>query len=832
VSTSIPSGARLGRYEVKSQIGAGGMGEVYLALDTELDRIVAVKILPEALASDQQRLQRFVQEAKAASALNHPHILTIYEIGTVGATRFIATEFIDGETLRGRIGIGISLAEILEIAIQAGSALAAAHAAGIIHRDIKPENIMVRRDGYIKLVDFGLAKLTEPEDSTIDREAPTKAMVNTDAGTVMGTVAYMSPEQAKGTSVDARSDLWSLGAVIYEMVAGCVPFAGETPTETISLILQREPPPLSRHSPDVPTELERIVSKTLTKNREERYQTAKDLLIDLRNLKRKLEVDAEIDRTASPDLVVRPSGKSMTGATTSPNQGAAQNTHATFSAEYIVSGIKRHKLAAVVAVILFVGSAVGLSFYLYVRNPKGGTIESIAVLPFEIHSNDADADYISDGITESIINSLTRLPNLRVIPRSMAFRYKGKTADPQKIGDELRVNAVLSGRIVQHGDSLTVSVELDDIRDGKQLWGEQYNRKLADLLAVQKDIASEISQRLRWQVTADQRRKLATGSTENPEAYQLYLKGKYYTSKFTKEGMEKGLQYFNQAIATDPNYALPYAGLAEYYIVAVDWFMSPHDSMPKAREAAMKALAIDDTLADAHHSRGEVAHFYEWDWTTAEIEFKRAIELNPNDFSSHESYSWLLLDTGRPDEAIAEGRRAVQIDPVSPETNTYLGIDLVFARRYDEAIDQLRKTVELDPNYWYAHNVLGRAYEASGKLPEAIAEFKRVLELENKVAENSCNLGHAYALSGQRTEAEKIIAQLKVSSPQTYVPPYNMATIYAGLGDKDQAFAWLNRAYDERSDNLVLFIKVDPQVDNLRSDPRFGELLRRIGLPQ
>ena len=816
------------------------MGEVYLALDTELDRIVAIKVLPEALASDQQRLQRFIQEAKAASALNHPHILTIHEIGATGATRFIATEFIDGETLRGRIGTGMSLAETLEIAIQAGSALAAAHAAGIIHRDIKPENIMVRRDGYIKLVDFGLAKLTEPKVSDIDREAPTKAIVNTDAGTVMGTVTYMSPEQAKGTNVDARSDLWSLGAVIYEMLTGCVPFAGETPTETISLILQREPPPLSRYSSDVPNELERIVSKTLTKNREERYQTAKDLLIDLRNLKRKLEVDAEIDRTASPDLVVPPSGRSATGATTSSPESAAQSTHATFSAEYFVSGLRQHKLAALMAlvVLILVGGAIGVSIYLYARNymyarnTKGGPIESIAVLPFEIHSNDAEANYISDGITESIINSLTRLPNLKVIPRSVAFRYKGKMADPQKIGDELRVHAILFGHMEQRGDNLTISVELDDIRDGKQLWGEQYNRKLADLLTVQKDIANEISQRLRLQLTADERRKLVRGSTENPEAYQLYLKGKYYTSKFTKEGMEKGIQYFNQAIATDPNYALPYAGLAQYYIVAVDWFMSPHDSMPRAREAARKALAIDDTLADAHHSRGEVAHFYEWDWTTAEIEFKRAIELNPNDSGPHESYSWLLLDTGRPDEAIAEGKRAVQIDPVSPEANTYLGIDYVFARRYDEAIDQLRKTVELDRNYWYAHNILGRAYEASGKLPEAIAEFQRALELENSVAENWCNLGHAYAQAGQRSEAEKIIARLKKSSQQNYVPPYNMATIYAGLGDKDKAFDWLNRAYDERSDNLVLFIKVDPQMDNLRSDSRFGELLRRIGLPQ
>jgi len=492
-----------------------------------------------------------------------------------------------------------------------------------------------------------------------------------------------------------------------------------------------------------------------------------------------------------------------------------------------VRGVRRHPvvLAASIAIatILIAGG-------IYLRVRPATTIASVAVLPFENRSQDADSDYMSDGLTESLINSLARLPNLKVLPRSVAFRYKGKGADPQKVGAELGVNVVLSGRIVQRGNSLMISVELDDIRDNKELWGEQYNRKPAELLAVQNEIAAEISQLLRPKLTGEERQKLARGSTQNPEAYQLYLKGRYYTSKFTQEGMDKGLQYFNQAIATDPNYALPYAGLAQYYIVAVDWFMSPHDSMPKAREAAEKALAIDDALADAHQSRGEVAHFYEWDWTRAEMELKRAIELNSNDSSPHESYSWLLLDTGRPDEAIAEGKRAVQIDPVSSETNAYLGIDYLYARRYGEAIDQLRKTIELDRNYWYAHNLLGRTYEASGKLPEAIAEFQRAVELEGGVAENWCNLGHAYALAGKRVEAEKIIARLQELPAHTYVPPYNMATIYAGLGEKDQAFAWLDRAYQERSDNLVLFIKVDPQIDNLRSDPRFANLLGRIRL--
>ena len=407
---TIDSGTKVGRYEVRSHIGAGGMGEVYLALDTELDRTVAIKILPEALATDEQRVQRFVQEAKAASALNHPHILTIYEIGTIGDSRFIATEFIDGDTLRQRIDVGIKLADILEISIQAGSALAAAHAAGIIHRDIKPENIMVRRDGYIKVLDFGLAKLTGPEGSSPDAEAPTRAMVNTGAGTVMGTANYMSPEQAKGVGVDARTDLWSLGAVLYEMIAAHVPFAGETPTETLSLILQKEPPPLTRFAQDVPAELERIVTKALTKDREERYQTAKDLLIDLRNLKRKLEVDAEIDRTVPPEYRGAASGKSTSSGQSPPAAGsgsaAMPGATSTSSAEYLVSGIKQHKLATAVAagLVLIVGVA-GLSLYLRVRSAQGA-IQSVAVMPFVNDTGNADIEYLSDGMTETLIKSL------------------------------------------------------------------------------------------------------------------------------------------------------------------------------------------------------------------------------------------------------------------------------------------------------------------------------------------------------------------------------------------------------------------------------------------
>src|SRR5882724_10986649 len=496
------------------------MGEVYLAVDTELDRSVALKILPQEFASDRQRLQRFIQEAKSVSALNHPHILTIFEIGQADNVRFIATEFIDGETLRQRIrNSALKLSEVLEIAIQTASALESAHSAGIVHRDIKPENIMIRGDGYLKLLDFGLAKLREARGSLTDSEAATRALVNTDAGTVMGTAYYMSPEQAKGISVDARSDVWSIGVVIYEMVTGLMPFAGDTSTETISLILQKEPAPLARFSHDVPAELERIVSKTLTKNREERYQTVKDLLIDLRNLKRKIEVDAEIDRTLSPSLVtaVDDLRATPTALAAAAPTGQASATPVASSAEYIVSGLKRHKLTILIVAVGLALAAVALVFYLSARSTEVA-IDSIAVLPFENRGADPDTEYLSEGLAESLIYRLSQLPNLKVSPTSAVFRYKGQEIDPIKVGRDLGVSAVLSGRITQRGDNLTISAELVDVRYNKLLWGEQYDRKTSELLATQREMAREIVDTLKLKVSG-QERGLAKHYTDSNEAY-------------------------------------------------------------------------------------------------------------------------------------------------------------------------------------------------------------------------------------------------------------------------------------------------------------------------
>jgi eukaryotic-like serine/threonine-protein kinase len=833
---TIDSGTRLGRYEVRSPIGAGGMGEVYLALDTELDRTVAIKILPEALATDDQRLQRFIQEAKAASALNHPHILTIHEIGTIGGSRFIATEFIDGDTLRQRIDAGIKLVDILEISIQAGSALAAAHAAGIIHRDIKPENIMVRRDGYIKVLDFGLAKLTGPEGSTPDAEAPTRAMVNTGAGTVMGTANYMSPEQAKGVSVDVRTDLWSLGAVLYEMIAAHVPFAGETPTETLSLILQKEPPPLTRFAHDVPPELERIVTKALTKDREERYQTAKDMLVDLRNLKRKLELDAEIDRTVPPEYRGATAGKSTSSGQNQPATGSGSasltSANSTSSAEYIVSGIKQHKLATSVAagLVVIIG-AVGLFLYLRARSEQGA-IESIAVMPFVNESGNADVEYLSDGMTETLINSLSQIPNLSVKARSSVFRYKGKEIDPKQIASELGVQAILTGRVDQRGGQLTLSLELIDGQTENTIWGNKYERKASDLVTLQSEVARDVSSKLKSKLSGAEVAKVEKSYTANPEAYQLYLKGRFAWNKRTTVSLRQAAEFFKQAIEKDPNYALAYSGLAETYVLFSSYSVSSSsDSMPQAKAAAIRAMELDDLLAEPHAALGAYLSEYEWDLVGSEKEYRRAIELDPNYATAHQ---WLAGDVLAPskrfDEALAEFRRAEELDPLSPIIGTNLGDTLVKVRRYDEAITQYKRTLSLDPNFAYAHEALGFVYGLKGMYPEAIAETRKYLELTPDPNGNGY-LGLWLGKSGGRDEAIKLLDQLKKDSTQQYVESFSFALIYIGLNEKDQALNWLEKAVADRAPTTINF-GVLPELDELRDEPRFKEMLKRLNLPE
>ena len=831
--TPLPPGTQLGRYEIRSQLGAGGMGEVYLALDTELERTVAIKILPERVIPDPRVLQRFIQEAKAASALNHPHILTIYEIGNTGKLAFIATEFIDGHTLRLLIKKGeLALPDVLEIATQAASALEAAHAAGIVHRDVKPENIMVRRDRYVKLLDFGLAKLLQPVGTT-DSSAPTKALINTDAGTVMGTATYMSPEQARGLVVDVRTDLWSLGAVIYEMITGMPPFAADSKNETISLILQKEPVPLTRFVRTVPAELERIVSKALTKDIEERYQTAKDLHIDLKRLRQRVALDAELERTGGGTADRQYTGASVGDSSiTAVHRLTTQRSErpAPSSIEYVLSGIKTHRKTTAIVVLLVIAALAAVALYSY-RTKTNAAIDSIAVLPFENQSRETDAEYLSDGITESVINSLTQLPNLRVVTRSTVFRYKGKQTDPVAIGKELGVGAVLTGRLLQRGDNLTISTELLDVRDNKQIWGEQYQRKLSDLLATQRDIAREIAANLRPKLFATSEVELrSSNTTDNAEAYQLYLHGRYFFRKFTPAAHQRAAQYFSEALAKDPNYALAYVGLADTYAAsAANSWIPPGEGYPKAMAAVQRALAIDENLAEAHTNFGAMMMFYELDWLKAEREFKRSIELNPNYPETYELHSYMLSATGQVTEAIDVMKRGLMVAPLSLPLSDDLGQAYYWARRYDEALDQYRKSISIDAHHPGAYAGVGVVFLQKRMYREAVESFHKAIDSMDRTSTLLGLLGYTHAMAGRKTEALKILDELKQMEKSKYVSPYDLAVVYTGLGDQDRAIEQLNKAYEQRA-GWIIMLKVEPIFDPLRSDPRFVELLQRLRL--
>ena len=822
---SVVIGSRLGHYEIRSQIGVGGMGEVYLAQDVNLGRRVALKLLPSEFTKDESRVRRFQQEARAASALNHPNILTIHEIGTENSTYFIATEYIEGRTLREYISAAqMKTSEVLDVAIQVASALAAAHAAGVVHRDIKPENIMLRLDGIVKVLDFGLAKLIEREAT--DTDALT--LVNTDAGVVMGTARYMSPEQVRGLAVDARTDVWSLGVVIHEMLTRSVPFEGETASDVIAAVLEREPQPLVSRKEEIPNELKRIVSKALRKDCEERYQTIRDMLVDLKSLKQELELDAKLKRsTQSPLEGVGATATSIERATTAKHKTAAP----TSSAEYVVGEIKRHKLRmGILLVTLLVLAAIAyFGYFARDSGPGREAINSIAVLPFVNASNNQDAEYLSDGISESLINSLSQLPQLKVIARSSSFKFKGKAAEPREVAKALGVRAIVTGRVIQLGDQLQISAELVDASDGTQVWGEQYNRKATDLLAMQSEISREIAERLRLKLTNTEQQQLAKRSTANPEAYELLLKGRFFSNKEGPEGRTKAIEYFSQAVALDPNYALAHAELAAAYnILSASATVDPKVIRPTAQAAAQKALELDETLPEAHLALGTLRFNY-WEWAAAEREYKRAIELNPSSSRGHSVYSFYLSAIGRHEEAIAEARRARELDPLSAGINRRIGSVLVNARRYDEAIEQLKKTLELDPNYTPTHYWLGYAYAAKGQYPQAIAEYKEVVRLGEDNTSIQIYLGYSLAMSGKRNEALAILNE--VQTTKEYVSPAELAVLYAGLGDKEQAFAAFERAYAAH-DFQLQYLKVEASYDSLRSDPRFADLLRRVGLPQ
>ena len=834
MNKELANSTTLSHYRIVSKLGAGGMGEVYLAQDTsELGRMVALKIVSAQVAKDKDRLQRFTQEARTVSNLNHPNILTIYEFGQTDSVSFIATEFVDGVTLREHLSKRrLKLIDVLDVAIQIVSALNAAHEAGVTHRDLKPENVMIRKDHIVKVLDFGLAKLTQPPAATTEStgsEDATRLQVNTTPGLVMGTVSYMSPEQSVGAGVDQRSDIWSAGVVLYEMIAGEVPFQGKDIHRQIIAIQEHEPASLSQQVEGVPDRLEEIVIKCLAKEKDERYQTAKDLLIDLRNLRRKLDVDAEIERTVAPALRSTSAGASASTHASRMNGGVTSSVTATStasSAEYIVTGIKRHKLAAAIVLLLLVSVSVGLLLFFRTRNTEGA-IDSIAVLPFENRSNDPNTDYLSDGLAESLIYRLSQLPNLKVSPTSSVMRYKGKATDVRAIATELGVNAVLTGRTAQRGDNLAISVELVDARTNKLIWGEQYERKMSDLLTTQREIASSIVEKLQLKLSVGDDKGITKKYTDSNEAYQLYLKGRFQWNKRTVDSLKAAEAHFKQAIEKDPSFALAYASLAETYVLFPNYSVaSPRDSMPQLKAAALKAIELDDTLAEGHTALHGYHSQYSWNFEIAEREIRRAIELNPNYATA---YHWLgnfLPYMGRCDEGIAAAKRAEELDPLSVIIAADTAYDLIMCRRYDEALAQTQRAFQLDPNFYYTHYHVGWAYLKKGMYNEAISAFKKSLELNSDPFAKAL-YGQALAKSGQRAEAIKIRDELIADSQRRFIGGYVLAMVHAALGEKDAAFALLEKDLAGRSSYLPA-MTVDPAMDDLRDDPRFAELLKKI----
>jgi serine/threonine-protein kinase len=825
-----PAIESIGRYKIIRSLGSGGMGHVYLGMDEQLNRHVAVKLLSNYDANEAERMQRFRQEALSASALNHPNILTIYEIGEFGGANFITAEFVDGLTLRARMKAEALSPELaLEIASQIAGALSAAHAAGIIHRDIKPENVMVRADGLVKVLDFGIAKFTQTDG------AEKKDLVQTMPGRIVGTVAYMSPEQARGTTIDPRSDIWSLGVILYEMVAHRKPFAGDTQADVIAAVLASRPPPLNTNNSVPLQSLEQIVFKALQKEKEDRYQSATDLLIDLKQLKQKLEQAGEQDRSDSPQSSV-----SQEEAATSilqpktvsalPVRTEAAGDLTRSSAEYIVERVKQHKYAAVI--LLAVTAAAAFFAYRSLLPGRSQPIESIAVMPFTNESGNDDLEYLSDGMTDSLINSLSQLPHLAVKARSSVFQYKGKEVAPQRIASELSVEAVLSGRVVQRRDDLTLYLSLVDARTGNQLWGEQYNRKLADIVALQKEIALDVSNKLRVKLSGAEEQKVAKNYPANPEAYQLYLKGRFNIFKMTPPEIQRGISYFQQAIQIDPNYALAYAGLGDAYrSLVLSAETPPSEFLPKAKLAAQKAIEIDETLAEGHAALGVSIFWYDWNWNEAENQFKRALELNPNSADAHLFYAHLLSNTGRSAESLAEIKRARELDPYSPFLSTLEGQFRNYAGKPDEALASFRETFELAPGFWFPHAFAASAYIDKGMFAEAVKEARQARELAGEQTISVAFEGYALAKLGKRDEAQAVLDALLKRSKERFVPPYHIAMVYNGLGERDQALAWLERGVEQR-DPKMTFLKVESKWNNLRADPRFQDLMRRVGFSQ
>jgi len=802
----LSAGTRLGPYEILAPLGVGGMGEVYRARDSRLDRDVAVKVLPDRLSQDPSALARFEREAKAVAALSHPNILAIHDFGHDRGISFAAMELLDGETLRERLNVGsLSPRKAIDYALQIARGLGAAHRKGIVHRDLKPENLIVTKDGRVKILDFGLAKLFPPVSGTESGTASPTQTAGTEPGVVMGTVGYMSPEQVRGQPSDQRTDIFSFGAILYEMLTGQRAFRGGSAVETMNAILKDEPPDAGMLHPEVTQSLDRIVRRCLEKSPAERFESARDLAFALSEV-----------ASASPTFETarrRPAGRRSR----------------------LIRLAAIGSAVLVLLAVLFAVDAGRVRERLFGRAALSGRIQSLAVLPLTSFSSDPEQQFFADSMTDAIITDLARIGALRVVSRTSVMRYKRTQKSIPEIAKELGVDAVVEGSVERAGDRVRITAQLIRAATDQHLWAENYERELKDVLVLQDQVARSIAREIRVKLTPADQARLQSPKTVDPASYELYLKGRYFWGKRTPESIQKAIELFEQAIAADPTNALAYSGLADCYMSSGFSFdfgsLPPKEAIPKAKAAAAKAIEIDDSLAEVHNTLAFAKLNYDWDFSGSEGEFKRALELNPGYANAHHWYAHYLIAVGRPDESLAESKRALELDPVSPIMGVHLGWLYYYLRQYDRAIDQLNKTLELDPNYGLAHWYIGFAREQQGRYSEAVDAIQRAENLLKGNLIVEADRAHALALSGRRAETEEALRNLLAKSPVRYVNPVEIALVHIALGHNEEAFQWLDRGYEERSD-LLVYLKVDPRFDPIRSDTRFAALVRRVGLPQ
>jgi TolB-like protein/Flp pilus assembly protein TadD len=787
-------GKTIGHYHILEELGRGGMGVVYRARDTKLGRDVALKFLPRDLVSTEEEQMRFRQEAQAAATLNHPNICTIHAIMDHEGWQFIDMELVEGATLRKKLPVR-DLNEAVAYTVQIGEALQEAHNKGIVHRDVKADNIMINMRNQVKVMDFGLAKLRGSGKLTR-------------ASSTVGTIAYMAPEQIQGGEVDARSDIFSLGVLLFEMLTGKLPFRGEHDAAIMYSVLNEDPDDLLKHRADLPTDLGRIVRRALEKDPADRYQHVDDLLSEIRYIRKQT---GPLSRSGVP----ADSGRgTMAPAPEQPGRGAARGR------------VKIISAAIVVVLLALAGAAY------YFMSGTASSFDSLAVLPFINAGGDPTTEYLSDGMTENIINSLTRIPQLRVVPRSTVFRFKGKDTDPQEIGTHLGVSAVLAGRVVQRDNELNVQLDLIDVRSQSQVWGEQYRRRADEVITLQQQIVADVSRQLRLVLSGETQEQLSKRVTENPQAYNLYLQGRYFWQKRRAVELRKATEYFNQAIAADPGFALAYAGLADCYLLMPQYAGQPwREIAPLAGYAAEKALELDGSLGEAHAALGFIK-MEEWDWAGAEREFKMSIEMNPKYPTAYHWYSLLLTRTGRGSEAFDVIQRALELDPLSPII--LLNVALLYDRHKDDmktAMELLRKSLDLDAGFAPAYHWMGRIQVRRGLREEGLANLQKGVDLTSRASENLASLGYALAVMGRKDEARKILAELKALYDQKKTAAYNVAKVYAGLKDKEKMFEFLQRDYEDHS-GWMTWLGVDAEWSDYASDPRFIALLKNIGLEQ